>query len=222
MEPEATLMLSSKQEEDAADELLLALTSLAKVIPVEKPKKKKKKVDTSAATPEMKKHRSRFFFKPTQSFAASVQDQKDALAPAEPLENENAEVDARVKSYLNELPISIQPNIEEVREFFIDAIAPKTLAVQAATAQALDVIQRTLNAAIDPKPFAQFERMVDQARLYKMAEFVATYMGLPKSSVAELVNSVEPKKEMMIFHPDPYDQRRPKPAKQKQADDGED
>ncbi len=222
------LILSTQKEEEAADDLLSALTTLAYSTPVrEQPKKlikkKKKKVQPKPLTESNR--RSRFFYTPTISIADEVAAARPISEPRV-LEAVNAEVDARVATYSQELPPALQPNIEAVREYFVSQVAPKTLAVQAGTAQALDVIQRTLNTAIDPQPFAQFERMVAQARLIKMARFVAEYMELPATAVPDLVESITPKKEMMIFHPHMLDdQRRPKPKQapdKKQVKDEED
>jgi hypothetical protein len=215
------LILSTQKEEEAADDLLSALTTLAYATPQvqstdpeqQQPKKliKKKKKRVEPRTES--RHRSQFFYMPTVSIADEVEAAKPISEP-KVLEAVNAEVDSRVSLYSKELPTALQPNIEAVREYFVSHVAPKTLAVQAGTAQALDVIQRTLNTAIDPAPFAQFERMVAQARLIKMAGFVADYMQLPATAVADLVDSVTPKKEVMIFHPNMGDERRPPKPKQ--------
>jgi hypothetical protein len=140
------------------------------------------------------------------------------------LDTINGEVENRIKTYATELPPELQKHIEEVREFFIKEIAPKTLAVQGGTAQALDVVQKTINSAVDPALFAQFERMVAQARLYKMADFVVTYMGLPASVAEDLIHSVTPKKEVMFMAPNFDGERRePKaPVKKKVTPNEED
>src|ERR1700748_1745341 len=154
------LMLSTKAEEDGKDDLLSALTVLAYPTPqVNEVRKKKKKLIKKEVPKEVKKHRSRFFYKPTVSIAEEVAIRKETVVPTTSLETINGEVDSRVKTYVQELPNELQQHIETVREFFIKEIAPRTLAVQGGTAQALDVVQKTINSAIDPQPFAQFERM---------------------------------------------------------------
>lgn len=221
------LMLSTKAEEDSKDDLLSALSTMAYALPTvtEVPrKKKKKKLVTRNRTDPPPKRRSRFFYVPTDSIVEEVTERKQMTEPASGLESVNAEVEKRVVSFSNELPPELQAHIEKVREFFVTEIAPKTLAVQGGTAQALDVVQRTINSAIDPSPFAQFERMVAQARLYKMASFVASYMGLPKSVEAALIESVTPKKEVVFMSPDLNGERRaptpraPKPKVQDEED----
>lgn len=216
------LMLSTKGEEDSKDDLLSALTTLAYATPVPvQPVKKKKKKLLTKEVPKTK-HRSRFFYKPTSSLTEDVEVRKASIVPTA-LDTINGEVENRVKTYATELPPELQKHIEQVREFFIKEIAPKTLAVQGGTAQALDVVQKTINSAVDPALFAQFERMVAQARLYKMADFVVTYMGLPASVAEDLIHSVTPKKEVMFMAPNFDGERREKaPAKKKVAPNEED
>lgn len=203
------LMLSTKADEDEADDLFSALTSLAYVTPEPKddekrtPTKKKKK----KRVVEQRKHRSRFFFTPTESIVTEVEERKQSLVKT-PVEAINQEVEDRVTSYTQELPAQLRTNIEAVREFFVKEIDPKVLGVQGGTGQAMDVVQRTINSPVDLSQFAQFERMVRHARLHKMAAFVVDYMGLPKSVAADLIASVEPKKEVMMIGPDHFNEDR--------------
>jgi hypothetical protein len=146
---------------------------------------------------------------PTNSIVDEIEAAKPVSEP-KVLEAVNAEVEARVVTYTGELPKQLQPRIEAVREYFVGEILPKVLAVGAGTAQALDVVQRTLGTEVNPQQFAQFERMVERARLIKMASFVTEYMDLPAEYASDLVDSVTPKKEMMIIHPQPGDERRQK------------
>lgn len=207
------LMLSTKIEEDRADDLLSALTTMAYARPeLAKPKKKLKKKVRAVEPTITKKHRSRFFFIPTNSIVDEIEAAKPVSEP-KVLEAVNAEVEARVVTYTGELPKQLQPRIEAVREYFVNEILPKVLAVGAGTAQALDVVQRTLGTEVNPQQFAQFERMVERARLIKMASFVTEYMDLPATYAPDLVDSVTPKKEVMFMSPLPGDERRPRPSK---------
>jgi len=80
-------------------------------------------------------------------------------------------------------------------------VAPLTLAAQAGSAQAKDVVQRTLGAPIDQDPFLKFQRMLEQGLTIKMANYLVTYLGIPKTKVSELIDAITPKKEVMVFGP---------------------
>lgn len=210
------LSLSTKKQENAADDLLAALTVLAHptqpsqqpTAPTSAPKKKKKKVTKS--------RRSRFFFTPTTSFDESLNATKKVVAP-HALNMLTEEVEVRKNSYSEELPTTLQANIERVREFFLNDLGPLTLAVQAGTSQAREVVQRTLNAEIDNTQFAQFERMVATGSQLLMARYIAKYLGLPRSTVEALVSSIQPKQPANIIFPAlPDDERRRPKAKPEQ------
>lgn len=199
------LLLSTKAEEDSKDDLLSALSNIAYAIPTEAKSK-------SLPVPEpVKKKRNRFFYKPTRSFFEDVQDHKTiSKSVVSTLEHINNESEERADKYRTELPPVLSKNIESVREFFLHQIDPLILGVQGGTSQALDVVQKTLESAVDPTPFAQFERMVAHARLYKMAEFIVKYMKLPKSMVDDLMYAVQPKKEVMIIGPNADERTGPR------------
>jgi hypothetical protein len=203
------LSLSSKKEEDAADDLLASLTVMAHPTPIVKEKVEKRR--KKKAKPKLK-HRSRFFFTPTRSFDDELDKSKKVIEP-HALTLLTEEVETRKDLYLEELPKILQSHIEDVREFFLTQIAPRTLAVQAGSAQAREVVQRTLNTEIENTQFAQFERMVMSGTQLKMARYIAKYLGLPVSSVSELVSSVQPRKPEMIMFPSqgptPEERREP-------------
>lgn len=191
------LLLSTKKEEEASDALLAALSTIAHVQATPKPAKPKRQ------------RRSRFFFKPTISFKDDLDDRKKISLPKE-VEIVDEQISKRQKTYKQELPSELSSNIEEIREFWLKNIAPLTLAAQSGSQQAKDVVQRTLDTAIDETPFAQFERMVQIATLHKMSRYIVDYMGLPKSYATQISESLIPqqKKEVMFF-PDMHDRRRP-------------
>ena len=157
----------------------------------------------------VRKKRNRFFYKPTRSFSEDVAERKASVEqPATTLDFINQEVEDRTEAYRDQLPPSLSKNISTVREFFLNEVDPLVLGVQGGLAQALDVVQKTLDSAVDPLPFAQFERMVAHARLYKMASFIVKYMKLPKTAIDDLLYAVQPKKEVMIVGPSLDDQQR--------------
>jgi len=261
--PSAKINLSTRQEEQNADDLFSALTVMGASIPkdevrtplnpadkarlrksakakltqkqksvvaqLKKPKLPqlpspdlvpKKKIKRRPVVSERRsERRSEFFFRLSESFQQELDRRRKALAkkrvnPALVLLDQ--EVEERKKVYEQELPEGLQANIERVREFILTEVAPLMMAVQAGTKQAQEVIQRTLNTAIDERPLVQFELMTQSAGRMRMAKFITKYMGLDESVAEELLATVAPKKEMMIFHPGMVDegrrQKKEKPA----------
>lgn len=203
------LVLQSRKQEQEQDDVLSAIANIAYATPSHIDKLNAANDETKAPKPvrAKKKKRSKFFFHLSESFADSVEVLKDGVAPTS-LEVINGEVEKKLKVYAKELPPKLTPNIEKVYQFFTREMAPKVLAVSAGTTQAMDVLQRTLDAPIDQEPFSQFERMVRYAHSYKMAKFIARYMGVPEEMVPELLSSILPRKEAYIFHPTEPEQRR--------------
>jgi hypothetical protein len=205
------LVLQTKKKEQEQDDVLSAIANIAYATPSAKRTKDAAANDPkSKPNPKLKvqkKKRSKFFFHLSQSFADSVDTLKEGVQETA-LEVVNGEVEKKLQAYSKELPPKLTPNIEKVYKFFTSEMGPKVLAVSAGTTQAMDVLQRTLDAPIDTEVFAQFERMVKHAHGYKMAEFIAKYMGCPQSLVPELLASITPKKEVMILHPTEPERRQ--------------
>lgn len=192
------LLMGTKKQEEQADELLAALSSIA----------------TPMATKEepakvLPLRRSRFFYRPTLSIEQEVELQKEALKPRE-IQAFNKEVETRKTKYEEELPVSMQKNIETVREFWLKELAPLTLGAQAGAMQAKDVAQQVLGAAIGEEPFAKFIRMVELGSTMVTARFITKYLKLPKDLAFELAEKINPKREV-VFMPPPDGPRNPKP-----------
>src|SRR5271168_1882871 len=189
---------AKKEEQD--DDLLASLTSIAYATP----QPYSEEVENASS-----KRKSRFFFKPTQSFSEEISKSKRAVAKRDlsALTILDAEVEGRRATYSKELPKALQSNIEKVREFFLKDIGPLALAAQAGTVQASQVMQLTLNTEIDGQAFSQFERMVSKASTIKMARFIAKYLNLPQNTVEELLQLVQPPapKEVMFVNSNPFE-----------------
>jgi len=183
----------SKKEEDKQDDLLAALSVLAKPSSVNKSQKEHKLIK--------KKHRSRFFYQPSDSPATDSDSRKHAVHQSPALLAHNSEVDKRLNCLEKELPLELSGFIKQIREFFLVELGPRTLAAQAGTAQALDIVQRLLDSEIDNKPFVQFKNMLEEAGRIRMAKYIAQYMKLPQSSVEHILKITAPKTE--IYFPTP-------------------
>src|ERR1700676_4447328 len=98
------LLLTDVKQEEQDDELLASLTNIAYKIP-------------STTQVITKERRSRFFFKPTGSFASDLDKSKKAIGKKEntALTVLDAEVEERKTAYTKELPKALKSNIEQVR-----------------------------------------------------------------------------------------------------------
>ncbi len=209
------LILTDTVGEEAADELLAALSDLAYSTPVTK-------------TPTKRKHTSRFFFRISRAVAVDVEAHKKRLVP-KVMEHIDAEVEKRLKTYKKEVPPTIATNIEVVREFFLNVIGPRSLASSAGSSQAREIVQRMLNTEVDSTQFDKFERMSHEAVNIIMAKFVAQYYGLPIKAARRILASIQPRTPMSMPMPlqqatSPYESRHSKGRKdvqrQKDTDEG--
>jgi hypothetical protein len=204
-----------KKDEDAADSLLAAVMSLGHA--TGKPQKKEKVLVGQAWRTQSNKS-SRFFYRPTKSLDEELEHRKKIAEPRA-IDLVDEQVAARTKTYTQELPQKLDKNIAKVREFWLKNVAPLTLAAQAGSDQAKDVVQRSLGAPIDNMPFMKFQRMLEQGLTIKMANYLVTYLGIPRNQVAELIDSIATKKEVMVIGPHHEEsmerrQRPPKPEKE--------
>lgn len=132
--------------------------------------------------PKKVNRRSRFWF----TLEDPAPDSKEAMAPRQ-LQHIDSEIVERLAAYQLVSPKVFQANIEQVREFFLTEVAPKTLAVSGGTTQATEVLKRMLETDIDASTAQRFNNMVNRAATLKMAQFVATYFGLPLDHVDAII-----------------------------------
>lgn len=143
-----------------------------------------------------------FFYHRTESFAEAVGVQKASIEPQqEAMQHIDQEVEDRLKTYEKELSGALEKNIAAVREFFLKDIDPLSLGIQGGTAQVHSLMTRILPDGIDTEQFVQFVHMAKQARKIKMANFITEYMGLEISAAERIIDSLTPRKEVMMIGP---------------------
>ncbi len=137
------------------------------------------------AIPSKDNRRSRFWFKLD---TPPIEQIKEAMKPRE-LEHIDSEIVDRLEAYKAESPPILQKHIEDIREFFLTEIAPKTLATSGGTIQATEVVRRLLDTEVDGSTVSRFQNMVNRATTLKMAMFVCKYFGLPDSYLDSIVGN---------------------------------
>jgi len=178
-------VLSTHAEQEAADELLAALSDIAYASPeVELIKKSGK-------------HKSKFFFQLDPSFSQATRLRAKTFKKKK-IAHIDDHIIKRLKAYRKEVPDLLEPNITKVREFFLKEIAPRTLAGGPGMLQARDVVQRLLNTEIDGTQFDKFERMSHAAVSMVMAKFVAHYYGLPIDAATKILIDIAPRQPSFI------------------------
>lgn len=156
-----------------------------------------------------------FFYYRTESFAEAVGIQKAAVEPQkQAMQHIDQEVEDRLKSYEKELSTTLEQNIEKVREFFLKEIDPLSLGIQGGTAQVHALMTRIFPDGIDTEQFVQFVHMAKQARKIKMANFITGYMGLELSDAERIIDSLTPKKEVLMIGPNADERIAQQPPEQ--------
>lgn len=183
---EANALVPVSDEEMAAEDALLAsLTDIAYSTVAPKP------------TKQTKVRKSRFFFRLSKSFADELEAKKQEFVPKQ-LQHVDAEVEKRLKSYKQQVPAELAHNIDRVREFFLQEIAPVTMAAGAGANQALEVVRRLVKSDIDGTQFEKFERMMALAVDIKMARFVARELGMTKKEAEGILQAMKPRLPQII------------------------
>lgn len=172
-------------DDDDTDDLLSNLSVTATATPQEKPS-------------FVPKRKSQFFFTLTPALVLETEARKKVLE-AKKLVHVDADLVKRAKNYRKELPPDLSANLDEIREFFLQELAPLTLAVQPGSAQALEIVERTIKGAIDPGFILQFERMLVKGVNMKMSRFIAAYLKLPPSAAKVLLESISPIRKEAVF-----------------------
>lgn len=193
------LVPATNEELNAQDAMLASLTDIAySSVPENKP------------VIVRERHRSRFFFKLSKSFAETAKVGQKTFK-AKDLTHVDHEVEKRLKDYRKEVPAELASNIDEVREFFLREIAPISLAANAGANQAMEVVKRMLGSDIDGTQFEKFERMAALAVDIKMARFIARQFGMTKVEANEILEKMKPRQPTLI----PVGVPNERPAKQK-------
>lgn len=196
------LILTNVAEEKVADDLLAALSDLAYATP------------GAVQSQPKRKHKSRFFFTLTKSMSSSIDGRVRKFKPRQ-MVHIDEEVEKRLKVYKDEMPQVLTQNIDQVREFFLTVVGPRSLAGGAGAGQAKEVVQRMLNTEIDGSQFDKFDRMSRAAVNIVMAKFVAQYYGLPVKAAYRILTDILPRPPQTIPVPhEPYESRHARGRKE--------
>ena len=138
------------------------------------------------SVPKRQNRTSRFWFK--MDLPSTKAQRKKASAPKK-LDHIDSQIETRLDRYKQMSPRMFQGNIQEIREFFLTEIAPKTLSVSGGTTQAAEVLRRMLDTDIDASTAQRFTNMVNRASTLKMAQFVAKYFNLDPTFVDAIIGT---------------------------------
>jgi hypothetical protein len=128
---------------------------------------------------------SRFWFR-LETVSEETAKRKAQFKPKE-LEHIDSAVTSRLKSFKREIPGELRSKIDEVREFFLTEIAPRTMASSGGTIQAKDVAERMFKTEVDSALFSRFDNMVNRAATIRVAQFVLSYFNLPDEFLTSLL-----------------------------------
>lgn len=194
-----------QESEESQDALLASLTNVAYAVG--------KKPKTEIRSKRSRRERNPFFYFRTKSFIEDLERHKEVAEPQKvAMEHIDSEVERRLTTYEKELSSSLEKNIEAVREFFLTEVDPLSLGIQGGTAQVQSLMARLFPDGIDTEQFHQFVHMAKQARKIKMANFIASYMGLDTGDAERIAESLTPRKEVMVIGPSPDERMQHPPA----------
>lgn len=176
---------SSTQQEtiqNLADALASSLTTVAASTPKSKPKEKEaKKLVT-------RKYNSSFFFSLKDEYLE--QERMRRMTEVKVLPSSTKAVVDASKELEKILPSRLEPNIEEVRDFFLHDLGPKTLASMSGLDEACAIIEQITGASVDRNTVDSFRRIMVQGSRLKMVQFVSKYLDLSEQSIKDLMTSV--------------------------------
>lgn len=167
MKPESVIGKTTEQQ-DAEDALAVRLSQVAYATPL---------------LGKRKNRSSRFWFQLNDNELVVT---KEAMRPKK-LEHIDSQVEHRLSRYKKSSPKQFQSHIHEVREFFLNEIAPRTVAASGGTLQAVEVLTRLLDTEVDPSTVDRFNMMLNRATTLKMAQFVVNYFGLPQEHLGMVI-----------------------------------
>ena len=95
---------------------------------------------------------------------------------------------SQIKAVKVSLPKDMSGNIAAVRDFFVQELAPLTLALDPGATQAREILKSVVGTEMSPEPFYRFENMASKAVLIRMAHFLEDYLGLPEGTEDALLH----------------------------------
>ncbi|MNL07127.1 hypothetical protein D3C87_1277900 [compost metagenome] len=147
--------------------------------------------------------RSRFFFRLSDRII-NEEDQRIAeISKKKEIPQSDREIIDRGKTYAKELPKSMLPMVDEVREFFLHELAPKMMAAGAGIVQAESVVELITGTEVNESTGHSFRQMLSIASNIRMSRMVAKYMGLDERDAQLLLEKISPTKEVIFMNPDP-------------------
>lgn len=137
-------------------------------------------------------YQSRFFFRINPSIAEHIrllraQEQLSKPSPSEPL---NEHIEKRSKEFKQGIAPSLAKRIDKVREYFLEELSPLTMAAQAGSDQAKEVLQVALDSEVEPAVLQHFETMMRYGVQIKMARFIAKYLNLKEDDARVLLEKL--------------------------------
>lgn len=129
------------------------------------------------------KYKSRFFFHVDEKNELDVLEENlNKKIQEDPI---NIEILKRSDLYAKELPTSLKSDIIKIREFFLKEIAPKSIALQGALAQAKSVIEQQVGE-IDSSEMMWAEKFAAHSAKLRVLRFIKSLFELTDSEAEKL------------------------------------
>lgn len=148
---------------------------------------------------EKRRERSRFFFRlddPVLQIKEEEQPVNEALVKA-------------TDEVQHDLPARMVPLVDNVRSFFLNELAPLTLAGVTGAQQARKALSDALGTEVDASTEAKFRTLLSKATDIKLASYIKRYMSLSEEEAALLIDAIKPKTPANLVLPlgQPYENK---------------
>jgi hypothetical protein len=150
-------------------------------------------------SPDLRR-RSRFFFRLTDKIVSEENQRIAEARKKKELPQSDKSIVDRSKTYSKELPESMLPLVDKVREFFLHELAPKMMAAGAGVVQASSVVEMSTGTEVNDVTGRTFQQMLSVASNIRMSRMVAEYMGLKESDAQLLLEKINPSKEVIFMN----------------------
>lgn len=138
-----------------------------------------------------KPKRSRFFFKLGEPELIKFEETKTV----------NARIVKETDKLQKELPRTLEPLMADVRNFFLQEIAPLALAGVSGAEQARSMLSDAVGLPVDATTEMKFRALMTKAVDIKLVNYIAKFMNLSKEDAHVLLQTLQPQRPANVVFP---------------------
>lgn len=147
---------------------------------------------SSSPAPPPKKSRSRFFFRVDKEDTINIREEDVPV---------NSDLVKATDDAQSSLPARMAPLVNDVRDFFVNELAPLTLAGITGAQQARAALAEVLGVEVDATTEVKFRSLLARAIDIKLASYVKNYMNLSEDEATLLLDTLKPRNPANLVLP---------------------